>query len=100
MTNREGEFTFLIEKKLGVINTSSTGWKKELNIVQWNGGNSKYDVRDWDPEHEHMSKGITLREDEARKLAELLWDHFSTKEETQHDEKVEQQSADQPVGNC
>jgi hypothetical protein len=28
--------------------------------------------RDWDPNHEHMSRGVTLHKDEAKKLFELL----------------------------
>lgn len=32
----------------------------------------KYDIRDWAPEHEKMGKGVTLSEEEAKKLAELL----------------------------
>lgn len=43
------EVTFEITEHLGVIAAYSTGWKKELNIVSWNGGAPKYDIRDWDP---------------------------------------------------
>ena len=32
----------------------------------------KYDLRDWAPDHEKMGKGITLTEEEAKKLKELL----------------------------
>ena len=33
----------------------------------------KYDIRDWAPDHEKMGKGITLTEEEAARLKELLW---------------------------
>ncbi|MEI3503270.1 MAG: PC4/YdbC family ssDNA-binding protein [Anaerovoracaceae bacterium] len=46
--------------------TYPTGWRKELNLVSWNGGAPKYDIRDWDPDHERMSRGITLHEKEMR----------------------------------
>jgi hypothetical protein len=30
------------------------------------------DIRDWSPEHEKMGKGVTLTNDEAKALGELL----------------------------
>ena len=66
------EITFEIIEHVGVISVYPTGWKKELNIVVWNGGSEKYDIRDWDINHEHMSRGITLNKDETKKLFELL----------------------------
>ena len=47
-------------------------WKKELNIISWNGAAEKYDIRDWEPEQEKMGKGITLSQEEAEALYELL----------------------------
>lgn len=64
--------TFEITKHIGVISESSRGWTKELNLVSWNNRDPKYDIREWDPEHEKMGKGITLTEEEARDLKELL----------------------------
>lgn len=66
------EVTFEIKEFIGVISSYPTGWSKELNLVSWNGGSDKYDIRDWDPEHERMSRGVTLHEKEMRKLIELL----------------------------
>ena len=45
---------------------------KELNKISWNGAETKYDIRDWAPEREKMGKGVTLTEEEAAKLKELL----------------------------
>ena len=45
---------------------------KELNLISWNGREPKYDLRDWDPEHEKMGKEVTLTEEELKKLKELL----------------------------
>ena len=64
--------SYEITEHVGVISAYPTGWTKELNLVCWNGGSEKYDLRDWDPEHEHMSRGVTLHKDEAKKLLELL----------------------------
>lgn len=66
------DIKYEIIEEIGVLSESAKGWTKELNLVSWNGGVPKYDIRDWAPEHEKMGKGITLTEDEARKLKELL----------------------------
>lgn len=66
------EFTFEILETIGVLSESSKGWTKELNLISWNGGSPKYDIRDWAPGHEKMGKGITLTVEEAEKLKSLL----------------------------
>lgn len=66
------DIKFEIKKSIGVISESSKGWTKELNLVSWNGAAPKYDIRDWDPEHEKMGKGVTLTEEEMMKLKELI----------------------------
>ena len=66
------EITFDIVKHFGALSEEKSGWKKEVNLVSWNGRTPKLDVRDWAPGHEKMGKGITLTADEAAKLAELL----------------------------
>ncbi|MGG3989108.1 YdbC family protein [Bacillus smithii] len=59
---------FEIKKEIALLSTSSKGWKKELNLISWNGYAPKYDIRDWDPTHTKMGKGITLSEEELRNL--------------------------------
>ena len=66
------DVTYEIVKHIGVLSESARGWTKELNVISWNGANPKYDIRDWAPDHEKMGKGITLTEEEAGKLRELL----------------------------
>ncbi|GHV70047.1 hypothetical protein AGMMS49928_15970 [Spirochaetia bacterium] len=66
------DITYDILKSFGVLSEEKGGWKKELNLVSWNGRNPKYDIRDWAPGHEKMGKGITLSNEEAAKLVELL----------------------------
>lgn len=61
-----------ILEELGVLSESAKGWKKELNLISWNGGTPKYDIRDWAPQHEKMGKGITLSKDEIKELYEIL----------------------------
>ena len=67
-----GNVTFEIVEHLGIISEDKNGWQKEVNIVAWNGGAPKIDIRSWDEEHECMSRGITLTMDEADNLAIIL----------------------------
>lgn len=71
---KEKEITFEVEEHIGVIAVTPTGWKKELNMVAWNGAAAKFDIRDWDEEHSHMGRGITMNKDEVKTLSELLND--------------------------
>lgn len=63
-------------EKVGIIKEQASGWTKEIRIVSWNDAAPKYDIRDWAPNDEKSGKGITLTEDEARTLMELLENHF------------------------
>lgn len=61
--------TYNIVKHIAVLSENAkTGWKKELNIVSWNGNEPKYDIREWSADHIKMGKGITLTEDEYKVL--------------------------------
>lgn len=66
------DFQYEIVEEIGILSENAKGWRKELNKISWNGGVPKYDIRDWAPEHEKMGKGVTLTEEEARQLYELL----------------------------
>ena len=66
------EFTYKIIQHLGVLSESSKGWKRELNLVSWNGAEPKYDIRDWSPEHDKMGKGISRSVEELDELKSIL----------------------------
>lgn len=66
------DIKYEIKEELGVLSENSKGWRKELNLISWNDGEPKYDIRDWAPNHEKMGKGITLTKDEAKELYLLL----------------------------
>ncbi|NAS19569.1 hypothetical protein GND98_017340 [Clostridium butyricum] len=68
------DIKFEIEKEIGKLSESAKGWTKELNLISWNGKEAKYDLRDWAPEHEKMGKGITLANEELKKLRDILND--------------------------
>jgi hypothetical protein len=72
MADKKSEIKFEIKQNVGTISESSKGWTKELNLVSWNDKEAKYDLRDWDPAHEKMGKGVTLSQDELRKLRDIL----------------------------
>ncbi|MGI6668001.1 MAG: YdbC family protein [Acetivibrionales bacterium] len=66
------DIKFEIIQHLGVIGEGTKGWKKEVNLVSWNGRKPKLDIRDWDETHEKMGKGTTLGKSEAEELKKLL----------------------------
>ena len=66
------DIKFEIKEEIGVLSESAKGWTKELNLISWNDGAPKYDLRDWSPNHEKMGKGITLNGDEVQELYKLL----------------------------
>jgi hypothetical protein len=72
MAIKKDDFKYEIVNELGVISEGSKGWRKEFNRISWNGSEPKYDVRDWDSNHQKIGKGVTMTEEEMRKLFELL----------------------------
>ena len=66
------DFNYTIIKHIGILSESPKGWKKELNLISWNGRDPKYDVRDWAPDHEKMGKGVTLSREELDNLAAVV----------------------------
>ena len=48
------DIKYEITAHLATLSTSHKGWTKELNLVSWNDKESKYDIRDWSPDHEKM----------------------------------------------
>ncbi len=68
--------TYDIVKHIGVIRETPRGYKKEVNLVSWNGGKPKIDIRDWSPDHKRMSKGIALTEEDSQAVAELILNYF------------------------
>ena len=79
------EFTYEIKEEIAVLSKNSKGWRRELNLISWNGNAPKYDIRDWAPDHEKMGKGLTLTKEEAKALASALCEAVEDKD---RDEKV------------
>ncbi|MBO5571007.1 MAG: hypothetical protein J6A79_19085 [Clostridia bacterium] len=66
------DFNYKIIKELGVLSEKGSGWSKQLNLVSWNDGEPKYDIRDWGPAREKMGKGISLNAAELQALIDIL----------------------------
>jgi hypothetical protein len=72
MAKTMSEIKYEINKNIGVLSKSASGWSKELNLISWNDREPKYDLRDWSADHEKMGKGLTLTKEELLALKELL----------------------------
>ena len=70
------EFSYEIKKRIGSLGENSD---KQLNIISWNGRESKIDIRAFftDKEgNEKMGKGVSLTNEEAKKLVDLLTEYL------------------------
>ena len=72
--------TMEVIKKIALISGSDTGFRKELNLMSWNGRDPKYDLRTWSPEGIAL-RGLTLTEEEAKELQKALNDMFAEQAE-------------------
>ena len=80
--NNNNEITFEIMEHIGVldvIDNREEKWTKEVNLVAWNGGKPKIDIRDWNATHERMGRGITLTEEQAMKMTKALVDRYRSR---------------------
>ena len=70
--DRSDKVRFDLLERIGVLSRKENGWTREVNIVAWNDGPGKVDIRDWNSDHNRMTRGITLFEDEAENLTKVL----------------------------
>lgn len=66
------EFSYEILEEVAVLSENARGWRKELNLISWNGRLPKFDLREWAPDHEKMGKGITLTNEEFAELSKTI----------------------------
>ena len=66
------EFSYEILEEVAVLSENARGWRKELNLISWNGRPPKFDLREWAPDHEKMGKGITLTNEEFDELSKTI----------------------------
>ena len=68
------EFSYTIEKRLGIVSNASS-LPLELNLISFNGAPAKYDLRKWrtkDTGERTMQKGITFTREELIDLKRFL----------------------------
>ena len=66
------DISYEIKESIGSFGKRANGWEWELNKISWNGGETKYDLRPWAPDHARMGKGITLTAEELLDLQTIL----------------------------
>ena len=66
------EFSYEILEEVAVLSENARGWRKELNLISWNGRPPKFDLREWAPDHEKMGKGITSTNEEFAELSKTI----------------------------
>ena len=64
------EFQYEIKEEIGVLSESKSGWRKEVNLVSWNGAAPKTDIRDWAPDHEKIDRSVSLSSVETENFQE------------------------------
>lgn len=78
---KKSEITYEVIEELAVLSIDSSGWKLEANLVSWNGQDPKIDIRKWSPDRKIIGKGVTLNNEEEKKLLTLLENRQKNKEE-------------------
>ena len=66
------EIKYDIIQKIAVLSQRPRGWERQLNLISWNDGEPKYDIRDWSPDGTRMGKGISLSAEELGALKGIL----------------------------
>lgn len=75
---KTNDFSYEVKNTIGQL--SEKVW---LKVVSWNGNESKLDIRQWwnkDGE-ERCGKGISLTNEEAKKLVDLLNDYLNDEDD-------------------
>lgn len=61
-----------LKHHLGKLRESEKGWSREVNIISWEGAQSRLDIRDWSKSKDRSSKGVTFTRAEVERLREML----------------------------
>lgn len=68
---QNNDFKFEIVEKIGVLSTDGKGWRKEINVISFNGKTPLIDIRTWSPEN-RLGKGVTLNETAFNNLIQII----------------------------
>ena len=77
---RTNDFSYEVKNTLGTLGENS---KYQLRVVAWNGKEAKLDIRQWYEKDgkEMCNKGISLTNEEAKELVNLLNDYLNDEED-------------------
>ena len=76
----QDKITYDVVRNIGVLAVNAA-WETQVNMISWNHGAPKFDIRKWNVETDRMSKGISLTESEARELVRVLTKYFEGEDE-------------------
>lgn len=67
------EFSYEIIEEIGQVSKpTASGWSTRVNLISWNGGKPKIDIRSWNEDMTRMGKGTSLSEEDVKDLAGIL----------------------------
>ena len=69
--NTGNDFKYEIKEKLAVLSQDGDN-TLEANMISYNGYKPKLDIRKWDRKENKLLKGITLSDNEAQALYDVL----------------------------
>lgn len=76
------EFSYEIIEEIGQVGKpTASGWSTRLNLISWNGGSPKLDIRSWNEDMSRMGKGVSFSKEDAKDLAILLNSYLGIDEE-------------------
>lgn len=76
------EFSYEIIEEIGQVGKpTASGWSTRLNLISWNGGSPKLDIRSWNEDMSRMGKGVSFSKEDAKDLAVLLNSYLGMGEE-------------------
>ena len=76
------EFSYEIIEEIGQVGKpTASGWSTRLNLISWNGGSPKLDIRSWNEDMSRMGKGVSFSKEDAKDLALLLNSYLGIDEE-------------------
>ena len=55
------EIKYEVVQRVAVLSQRPRGWERQLNLISWNDGEPKYDIRDWSPDGTRMGDRKSTR---------------------------------------
>lgn len=71
MSVNHSDFSYKIVEHIAVLSVDTKGWRKEINLISFNGKTPLIDIRTWSPEN-RLGKGVTLNETAFNNLIQII----------------------------